>query len=162
MLDYQEPTFIKMGSPAYDAWIEVTVSRNPEYGVVESKLFHWRGGRRAKLTYRALRDLDIKISPAGSVLQLGDLRLRVLEAEWDTRAVVVALDNRFSKVLALVWPMKHWGRILRAKIILTFCVWGLGKCPEGVIVSWDSVHIVKTVQDWRRRWTEHVKRVMAH
>jgi len=142
-----------------DGNIIVHVTRNELDNQLESRTYSWVGGRFAHLSHRSLADIGIRTAGAGGILVIGNLRLRVVDYEYDSRAMTVCLDGWIAWLLALLWPLTRWGQILRTRMILTAIVWGFGAIQGGDLITIGNLHIVRTVRAWRHRWNQHVKRL---
>lgn len=99
---------------------------------------------------RAIRDATgVRRSEPGDRLEIGDLRLRVVEFDVLRREAIVVLDRRIPRI---VHGAAGLARLVGLRIILTLEVWNLAERPSDFhAIGWRDVRAFRAaLRAWQR------------
>lgn len=135
--------------PDYDHPIDVT----PDYRVFP---LTWVGPKIARVSWHILQKYgdgpQDRYPAVGDVHNLGPFRVRVVESHLVGFCLVTRDGFKsylMQDALALLWTWT-W---IKTRIILTACVWGLGRWPDGAHPSWRDIYLINRLTT-SRIWKE--------
>jgi hypothetical protein len=107
----------------------------------------WRGGPIARISHQILyRESGIRHYPvAGEVVHLRMWRIRVIESDYSGYLIVMA-DGWQARVRVPLAKLDRFWRQIKARIIVTFGVWGLANWDWGLEPSWSDIHLVAWIK----------------
>lgn len=90
--------------------------------------YEWQASSKAsvyRINHRSLKDANVKRPKLGNILSLGAYRVRVIDFDNQTHAVICVTDNWLgvprlhSRKLARIWSEVKW------RVTVTLEIWGL-------------------------------------
>lgn len=115
--------------------------------------YEFTGGNIFHLPYYALEHEGIKVEAVKpfTFINVSGVRLVVVRDEWHALQFEVMRANDIMAYIVLATnPVIEFFKRINHRLILTLCVWNLGKIQWGAVPEWNWIHFIRRVNEWRR------------
>lgn len=128
--------------------------RTNALGMREQTTYEWDesdGDPMARLNGSALCTFDGVVrmmTRSGDVLQLGNLRVRVITYDYCSNQYTIMQDGWRAWFSAFLWnPLTETIDLIYRRSIITLAVWGLAKFNRGAQPAWQDIYALAWIRD---------------